>query len=425
MRHETRNREYDARISWPIERWERTRRIRRGSLRTNVTVNADREIRSRIRAARRAHAALRARTSIASRRRRIRAALTVAANLIALATLTALSAIERVVLSILVGQTRTVAFLRSGRTIGNTRSVGTNGIAIARHAASAAVFTVRAEVDATCTGTIHEAGATSALAVVAELRAAALLSAHTAVVGVASRVDTRREASAIHSAHAHALTVYTGRTRGALGHAITAEARIGLDVGAELLIVLAGAKLLARSALALTGNASITNGTLGLALTTMVRIGRNVAARIAASHLTLGTNALTGHARRIGRAIISAHAAVVDVRGQIDATGIALRTEHGPGGANALPGDAHAIGAAADAAHPAVLRIARQIRARIRVVASHGVRGTSTALTRHTSLSGQTAVATIAAVLRIARQIHATRLARHQARITYAKTADA
>jgi len=161
-----------------------------------------------------------------------------------------------------------------------------------------------------------------------------------------------------------------------------------------------------------------------LAIPAMQRIGRQIGAGIVARDLPLRTNALTGYACGIVRTIVAAHAAVVHVRGQIDATGVVLLAKYRAHRARALARYAHAIRPAAIAAHPAVVGIARKIRARAGILTRDGSHGTRTALSGHTRLTRQTRVFAIAAILGIARKVRAARRASDQAGITYAQTTD-
>lgn len=289
------------------------RRVKRYSLRTNVSVHADREVRSRIRAARRTHAALRARACVATRRSGVTAALTVVAELISIAPLATLAAVEWIFVEILVLNARAVAFIRSVRTIVDTLAVEANGIVAASRPAHAAIFIVRIQVHAARARTIHESRTAGTLPVVAELCILALRAAHTAVVRIGTRINASREATAIGTAIAHALTSNASRAKGTRIHARAAEARIGHRIDTDLLAILPRAYGLALGTLALTRNARFTGIAICLAIATMGGIRGQIGARIVASDLTLRTDAIARNARRVGWTIVSAHPAILRI----------------------------------------------------------------------------------------------------------------
>jgi len=222
----------------------------RPSFRAGRPGHTDWEVRAGIRAARRGHAALRAGAGRAIGRRQVTAALATRTHLIAIATLSALSAVERIVVERRVGDTRVVAILRSVRTIVGTRAVETN--AVAAISARPAIVDVGIEVHAEIAIAVRQSRTTSALTVIAELRPCALRPAHAAVAGIGAGIDAAIEHAAIRASNAHTLTGNTGRTEGTLVIAATAEAGIRLRVCAELLAILTGADLLASGALTLS-----------------------------------------------------------------------------------------------------------------------------------------------------------------------------
>lgn len=327
------------------------------SLRAGRTRHANREVRRRVCAARRAYAALRARTRIATWRREVGTALTHDADLVTIAGLSALSAVQRVILIILVRKACAIAFVRAVRTIGDALAVVTNGVVVTGHAASATIFIVGIEVDAALlTGAGRQSISTSAHTVVTKLRTTALRATHSAIVRVGSGIDAAVVA-AVHAAHAHALTRHARRTWRTLGHAAAAETRIHLRIRTELRAVDPGANGIACWTLTLTRNTGIADGTIRLTISAMSRIRRQIGAHVAASRLSRRTNALPRNAHRIVRTAIAAHATVVLVRRDIDATSVALHAEDCAAHAYTLSGHTHTSGPAIGSALTTIVRI--------------------------------------------------------------------
>ncbi len=125
---------------------------------------------------------MRARTSVAARRREVRAAVATRTNLVGIAVLTALAAVQRIVLKVRLRDARTVALEAALRAVADSdaRAIDAEVIA-AVLAALTTIAIVRVEITTTLATTIRQTRTALAFAIVAVLLALAERTALAAV----------------------------------------------------------------------------------------------------------------------------------------------------------------------------------------------------------------------------------------------------